>query len=442
MAAAAQRRPADSAAGAFVSAVVSTVECLESRQFLSAGHGAWFPPDRPALAGGSRDHAVYVSPLTTAFHRSATEGFNSARRDFHHVDVPRGGSARPDDRNDRRGNPDVMHERSEFPHVRDAAGAEWTDPKVNVDGGATPTVGGTVLVIKESAAVTTVAVFYPVVVPLFVVRGVVPAPPALDPGAVSTAPATPPVASGVAGPMAPQAVRQAADGVSRPAAVTPGGIATTATNGIAQVVASVSSASTAALVTVARAAGEVLSGGPVRSAMVAGAVAGVGVTGDAARAVAVGTAQGFFSIALAALFDDGAPADDAPTPPAAAVRAVATSVESATTAGAQVAARGADVVAGAVETAVGQLVPRRFFHIARVDALAAFNDAMAAFVDESATLPQAAAAHRRTRAWVVTAAVLAADAALLVYWHKTRGKKGSGAGRRRTPVRRLATVPA
>jgi len=306
---------------------------------------------------------------------------------------------------------------------------------MNVD--ARPTVGSTVVVVKESAGVAAVMVFQQVVVPLFVVQGIGSAPPPRNPGVGgSMTPVNPSPAIAAAGPMAPQAARQVADTVSRPAAVVPNGNGTTPTNGIVQATGAVSAAPT---ITAARAAGEVLAGGPASSAMVAGAVERIGATADVARSAALGTAQGFFSVALAALFDDGASADNAPTPPA---HVIAASVETATTAGAHVVARGADVVAGAVETAVGQLVPRRFFHIARVDALAAFNDAMAAFVDESATLPRAAAAHRRTRAWVVTAVVLAADAALLVYWHKTREKKGPGAGRRRTPLRKLSPVPA
>jgi hypothetical protein len=88
----------------------------------------------------------------------------------------------------------------------------------------------------------------------------------------------------------------------------------------------------------------------------------------------------------------------------------------------QVAAAAEQVLPAAVEAAVGQLVPGRFIHIPRVDALASFNDAMLAFIDDSAMMPRPAN-HSRTRAWAVTAVVVAADVALLVYWHRGRSKR-------------------
>ena len=81
---------------------------------------------------------------------------------------------------------------------------------------------------------------------------------------------------------------------------------------------------------------------------------------------------------------------------------------------AQVAAAAEQVLPAAVEAAVGTTGPTRFLHIARVDALASFNDAMLAFIDDSALMPNAVN-HSRTRAWAVTAVVIAADVALLVY---------------------------
>jgi len=70
-------------------------------------------------------------------------------------------------------------------------------------------------------------------------------------------------------------------------------------------------------------------------------------------------------------------------------------------------------------------VPTRFLHIARVDALASFNDAMLAFIDDSALMPKAVN-HSRTRAWAVTAVVIVADVALLVHLHRSRSKRQPG----------------
>jgi hypothetical protein len=62
-----------------------------------------------------------------------------------------------------------------------------------------------------------------------------------------------------------------------------------------------------------------------------------------------------------------------------------------------------------------------------VDALATFRDAMGAFIDDSAAgSVRRAIGHRR--AWTVTAAVLAADAALLAYWFAARRVQTSDQG--------------
>jgi hypothetical protein len=77
-----------------------------------------------------------------------------------------------------------------------------------------------------------------------------------------------------------------------------------------------------------------------------------------------------------------------------------------------------------------QAVPRTFFYFARIDALASFDDAMAAFIDDSAAEPTEMASVR-TKAWIITAAVLAADIALLTYWHRKRACKAKSPQRGR-----------
>jgi hypothetical protein len=69
-----------------------------------------------------------------------------------------------------------------------------------------------------------------------------------------------------------------------------------------------------------------------------------------------------------------------------------------------------------------QVVPRTFCYFARIDALAYFDDALAAFIGDSAAQPTAAT-NRRMRAWMITAAVLAADGMVLTYYHQKRGRK-------------------
>ncbi len=80
-------------------------------------------------------------------------------------------------------------------------------------------------------------------------------------------------------------------------------------------------------------------------------------------------------------------------------------------------------IVDAVESpAVAANVVTNFIH---VNALTAFADATAAFIDECATIPNApaSAAPHRTRAWLITAAVLAVDALLVAHWFATRPKK-------------------
>jgi hypothetical protein len=114
--------------------------------------------------------------------------------------------------------------------------------------------------------------------------------------------------------------------------------------------------------------------------------------------------------------------------PAATVAAVGAAVG-----GARAAGRAADFVVAEVQAAA-MVMPRTFFYFPRIDAAAAFNDAMAAFIADSAGRSEvpAAASQRRLRAWLVTAAVAAADVALLVSWQRSRAKRiarRAGAGR-------------
>jgi len=195
------------------------------------------------------------------------------------------------------------------------------------------------------------------------------------------------------------------------------------------VVQGVMAGTTAAVAAASRAAGDVLSGGPTRDATVVGTVEGVGgAAATVARAAMIGTAQGMFWSAVDAAGDEAEPAQYL-----VAVTSL-TAAEAAAQQGAAMVARVAQaataverVLPAAVEAAVGQLVPTRFFHIPRVDALASFNDAMLAFIDDSALMPKPLN-HSRARAWAVTAVVIAADIALLVYWHKSRANQQ---GRRR-----------
>jgi hypothetical protein len=192
--------------------------------------------------------------------------------------------------------------------------------------------------------------------------------------------------------------------------------------GAQAVVQGVVGTSTAAVAAATRAAGDVLAGAPASQAAVAGAVEGAVAVGGVARAAMLGSAQGFFWVAMAAVSDQGDPSQYVPAAATLTAAQVATERAAAVTSKvARVAAAAEQVLPAAVEAAVGHLVPGRFIHIPRVDALASFNDAMLAFIDDSAMMPKPVN-HSRTRAWAVTVVVIAADVALLVHWHRGRWK--------------------
>src|SRR6185436_16316385 len=143
-----------------------------------------FFADRPDISDRPRDHAGYVNTLTTPLHRSATDDRDSVRHDIRGGDIS-GGWAQSYPANSwqlrteravRWRDADGMAQ-GELPHVRDTARVERTDPapvrlpEVGVDAGPGATVGGTVVVVKETATVSTITVFRPVVEPMFVVQG-------------------------------------------------------------------------------------------------------------------------------------------------------------------------------------------------------------------------------------------------------------------------------
>jgi hypothetical protein len=206
------------------------------------------------------------------------------------------------------------------------------------------------------------------------------------------------------GDISPHLAR-ATDGVAPPQVAT----------GAQAVVQGVMATSTAA---VARATGDLLAGGRAAQAAVAGAVEGVAGAGAVARAAVLGSAQGFFRVAMAAVSERANPSQYVRAEaPLTAAQVATQRVAAVTSKAAQVAAAAEQVLPAAVEAAVGQLVPAQFIHIPRVDALASFNDAMLAFIDDSAMTPPPVN-HSRTRAWVVTVVVIAADVALLVHWYR------------------------
>lgn len=127
--------------------------------------------------------------------------------------------------------------------------------------------------------------------------------------------------------------------------------------------------------------------------------------------------------------------------PGGGVASVGAGVESAV---AGVALRAAGAVMGALEGALAGEAARaaqtffssdgpapRVFHFAHLgDPMMLLGDAIASFADESVALAAAAvegSASRTTRAWAVTAAVVAIDAAVLAYWYRA-GKRRAGAG--------------
>jgi len=168
-------------------------------------------------------------------------------------------------------------------------------------------------------------------------------------------------------------------------------------------------------------------------ASVAGRAIGAAAEGSvaAAQSVVLGTMQFF----LGSLPFSSSPALEhqaLPAPVSASVPAVAAAmVEAAVGQGRGVVDVGEVVVAG-VQTA--SVLPRTYFYFPRIDA-AALNDAMATFIADSIAKPQppAVTSRRPIRAWVVTGVVMAADAALLFSWHRSRAKTLS---KRRPPQHR------
>ena len=394
MAVAAKNRPADRSA----EEPVSTVEPLESRQFLSAGPGSGFlvRGHDTAPVDSVRVH-VSRAPLRQPSHNGIAEN------------RPLGHSLRGQRTIDHRRLTTGPEPSKTEPRPAEAPAMQAKAPPV-----AVVALGPFLVRIP----VSTVAVRVESAAPA--------APPAPPPTASGPAPAA--VAPDVARVDARRAPVRATGGPADEAVVVP------------------FAPSDSATLPPDQSGGDVLSSAPAYATAIAGAVEGAVASTAAARAVLVGTAEGFFSVTFAAFTDTTNPeATDASAMPAGvgwqastegAVMPSGRTIRAADAAG--------DVVAGAVEVAVGRLLPRRFIHIARIDALAAFNDALAAFADESASVPLAAA-QRRARAWVVTAVVLSVDVALLVYWHRTRAKQPQCRTRGRTqrpdvPFPRSATL--
>ena len=74
-----------------------------------------------------------------------------------------------------------------------------------------------------------------------------------------------------------------------------------------------------------------------------------------------------------------------------------------------------------VAAAVPSLPARIAYNFVRLDA-AAFQDSARAFAEELAALDVSTANKSHARAWAITAGVLSADVALLIYWHR-QGKR-------------------
>jgi hypothetical protein len=187
----------------------------------------------------------------------------------------------------------------------------------------------------------------------------------------------------------------------------------------------------------APAADEVLAGSAFGPVVAAAAGSGAAVVGAASQAVLLAAAEGFFSVIPFISAEDAAGHH---SPEATTVTDV---VEAVVRGGGEVivvAPGNADPVQAALKSAADKLLPRRFFHIPRIDAAAAFNDAMAAFVDESALTP-ADATSRRTRGWALTGVVIVADVALLAYWYRTRSRKAAIGIVRRPAARRHGRSP-
>ena len=109
---------------------------------------------------------------------------------------------------------------------------------------------------------------------------------------------------------------------------------------------------------------------------------------------------------------------------AAIFEEAAATLRAAASRAAPIAQAAAKEIASAIEApAAAANVVTHFIH---VNALTAFCDATAAFINECATVPTSSAAAtgpHRTRAWLITAGVLAVDALLVAHWYATRPKK-------------------
>ncbi len=92
---------------------------------------------------------------------------------------------------------------------------------------------------------------------------------------------------------------------------------------------------------------------------------------------------------------------------------------------AQTVAGGAALASASIDTVIARptaTAGRALLNLFHVDAAATFGDALGALIDDSANLP-AARAQYHARAWMITGAVVAADAALIGYWFATRPPK-------------------
>jgi hypothetical protein len=452
MAVAAKVRPADRLAGK-----LCTVEPLEHRQLLSAAYGGgWVAPrahlaeavGRSAAVTADRIHAKLNADFAAQAPGRGDDGWGDRPEAPFGIDrtqrVTEVGPAWRFGRTAAASDPD---EGSDWKPVKDATDDDETAQPAVVGPGVTHTVEvvGAALVVKAGPVLQRLFVPLAVVEPADeATQGAVGNPAAENGGGGGAVAARGPQWRGQEPAKGPQ--NYAADAPASPSgAVSAQNVSRNLAAGtdnsphlaqanelvarpqaadVAQaVVQGMAATSTAAMT---RAAGDVLAGGPVPQSAVAGAVEGVVAAGAVARAAMLGSAQGFFWVSMAAVSDEADPSQYVlAAAPLTSAQVAQERVAGMTSKVAQVAAAAEHVLPAAVEAAVGQLVPGRFIHIPRIDALASFNDAMLAFIDDSAMMPKPVT-HSRTRAWAVTVVVIAADVALLVHWHRGRSDRPQG----------------
>lgn len=109
---------------------------------------------------------------------------------------------------------------------------------------------------------------------------------------------------------------------------------------------------------------------------------------------------------------------------------------------AQSVAGGAALASASIDTVIARptaTAGRALLNLFHVDAAATFGDALGSLIDDSANLPAARAQHH-ARAWMITGAVVAADAALIGYWFATRPPKEEQ--KKKIAVKPFSLLPA